>query len=196
MKNLSDPELFVLIQQQDDEKAFAVLLKRYEHQMYDLIYKRTRSDEDSRDIMQDIFISFWNNRHKINIEKTAFPYLYRSAKYAIIDLFIKNKKVIAFQSLLLKRDEPFSYSVEETMIAAELKKQYEDELAKMPPTMKKVYTLSREESMSAKEIAKQLELSEQTVRNNITLALQRLRLNFGSDQLITLLPIIVAFFKR
>ncbi|RKR83368.1 RNA polymerase sigma-70 factor (ECF subfamily) [Mucilaginibacter gracilis] len=188
MKELPDKTLFALVQDHD-ERAFAVLLERYSARVYDLVYKRTRDDDDTKDILQDIFISFWNNRDKIRIEDSIYPYLHRSAKYAVIDLAVRNQRVSAYQSLLAKQDEPFIHPAENSLIAAELRQQYEQEVARMPGTMQQIFRLSRDQHLSAREIAAQLQLSEQTVRNNITLALKKLRLSLGSDQLIVLLPL-------
>jgi RNA polymerase sigma-70 factor (ECF subfamily) len=52
------------------------------------------------------------------------------------------------------------------------------EVNKMPATMKAVFELSRNNKMTIKDIAKNLTISEQTVKNNISLALHRLRLKF------------------
>ncbi|EHQ29087.1 RNA polymerase sigma factor [Mucilaginibacter paludis] len=188
MKDLSDKALFALVQDHD-ERAFAVLLERHSGLVYDLVYKRTRDDDDTKDILQDIFISLWNNREKIRIEESIYPYLHRSAKYAVIDLAIKNQRVTAYQSLLAKQDEPFCHPAETGLIASELQQQYEQEVARMPGTMQQIFRLSRDQQLSAREIALQLQISEQTVRNNITLALKKLRLSLGSDQLIVLLPL-------
>lgn len=188
MKDLSDKALFTLVQNHS-EQAFAILLERYSVKLYDLVYRRTKDDHDTQDILQDIFISFWNNRKKIKIEESVYPYLHRSAKYAVIDLAVKNQRVTAYRSLLDKQEEPFSHSPESSFIAEELKQQYEQEVARMPDTMQQVFRLSREERLSAREIAGILHISEQTVRNNITLALKKLKVSFGQDQLITLLPL-------
>lgn len=190
MKELQDIDLFALVQDHS-EQAFAILLERYSTKLYDVIYKRIKDDDDTKDILQDIFISFWNNRKKIRIEDSAYPYLYRAAKYAVIDLAIKNQRVTAHKSLLSGQEEPFGHSPESMLIAQELKQQYEQEVASMPDTMQQIFRLSREEHLSAREIAGLLKISEQTVRNNITLALKKLRLNLKSDQLIALLPLSV-----
>ena len=45
----------------------------------------------------------------------------------------------------------------------------------MPPQRRKVFLMSRRESLSNKEIAQKLSLSEKTVERHITLALTDLR---------------------
>jgi DNA-directed RNA polymerase specialized sigma24 family protein len=57
----------------------------------------------------------------------------------------------------------------------------------MPDTMRKSFELSRKENLSVKEIAEQMELSEQTVKNNLSMALQRLRLKLNDNYMFPLL---------
>jgi RNA polymerase sigma-70 factor (ECF subfamily) len=58
----------------------------------------------------------------------------------------------------------------------ELSFMLDNEISKMPTTMQSAFNLSRVEGLSIKEIAFRLSISEQTVKNNISLALSRLKL--------------------
>ncbi|MNL57723.1 RNA polymerase sigma factor [compost metagenome] len=64
---------------------------------------------------------------------------------------------------------------EDELIAKELARLLENEMSRMPDTMRSVFRLSRSEDMSIKDIANQLSLSEQTVKNNVSMALNRLK---------------------
>lgn len=188
MKNCSDPELFTKVQQ-NNQRAFAVLMDRYSSRLYDYIFRRTRDDDHTRDLMQDIFISLWNRRETVAITDSAWPYLCQSAKYAVIDLLVSNRRLTGYRELLIVQDAPTVFNAEDELIAGELRQQYEAALSRMPDTMQQVFRLSRNEQLSAKEIARKLGLSEQTVRNNLTMALQKLRLSLGPDQLISCIPL-------
>jgi len=63
-------------------------------------------------------------------------------------------------------------------MAKELAVLIDTEIEKMPTTMKSAFSLSRKESMSIKDISSELAISEQTVKNNISLALGWLKLRF------------------
>ncbi|MRG45831.1 sigma-70 family RNA polymerase sigma factor [Chitinophaga sp. SYP-B3965] len=192
MKNLPDVDLMELVKEENDN-AFEILLNRHSKALYDLVYKRTRSDADTKDIIQDIFISVWKNRQTITIETSLYPYLYRAAKYAVIDLTIRNRKVLAFQEILMSAPMDIDPGAEQITIAQELKQEFEAEVANMPSTMRDIFRLSRDEKLSSREIAQRLQLSEQTVRNNITLALNRLRVRFKANQLLVLVPPAIYF---
>lgn len=178
MKQLSDKELINALRN-NDTGAFSVLFDRYSEILLRFIAKRTGTLADAEDILQDVFTSLWNRRAKIEIRDSIYPYLFQAAKYEIIDWTVKQKKRISYfeQLQVPSNSDPVSSdNNEERLLAKELSILLEKEVAKMPTTMQSAFNLSRLEGLSIKEIAYQLSLSEQTVKNNISLALNKLRL--------------------
>jgi RNA polymerase sigma factor (sigma-70 family) len=179
--NLPDDELLRRIQI-DDQQAFSVIVYRYNVRLYRIVYGRVRMEDDAKDIIQEIFISLWNNRHQIQ-SGTLYPYLSKSAFYAIIDWQLLHKKNIYRHHLLLEKDEPSVFPIENHVIANELRAELMKEVEKMPDTTRAIFRMSRIEQKSVKEIAIALQLSEQTVKNNISIALKQLRKRMVSNKL-------------
>lgn len=175
MNDLNDTELLSLVKM-DDGKAFEALVYRYNVTLYTFIYARIRTEHDTKDILQEVFISCWKNRHQIITNDKILSYLKRAAYYAVIDWQIQHKKVLARQTILLEKDEPSTFPIEDQLISLELKEEVDTIVSKMNDTMKKVFVSSRWEEKSIQEIAAEQGLSEQTVKNNISLALKRIRL--------------------
>lgn len=168
----TDDELLRMIQANDD-KAFAVLVYRYNVRLFKIINARIRCEDDAKDILQEIFISFWNNRAQV--DTSVFGYLSRAAFYAVIDWQIEDKKKLSRVQLLLERDEPTTASIDEYVIADEMHNELLDEIEKLSSTTGTVFRMSRLEQKSIREIADELHLSEQTVKNNLSIALQHMR---------------------
>lgn len=177
---------------QDDEQAFSCLIDRYSSVLFRHLIRRTQSPADAQEILQDIFISFWNKRLYLNAEETIYPYLFRAAKYEIIDWYIKTERKIKREALLLTQEYQIDFPAEDFLMARELKELLNAEIEKMPVTMKTVFQLSREESLSVKEIAQVLSISEQTVKNNMTIALKRLRHTLKHEHYIIVSAVILA----
>jgi RNA polymerase sigma-70 factor (ECF subfamily) len=178
MKELSDKELFDLVKESNTQ-AFSVLFDRYAHTLLSFILKRTGSMTDAEDILQDVFASFWNRRDKIEVVDSIYPYLFKAAKYEVIDWMTRDQKRIThFERLIFPlENEPVGASnSDEKLMVKELTFLFDNEIAKMPTTMQSAFNLSRVEGLSIKEIAFRLSISEQTVKNNISLALSRLKL--------------------
>jgi RNA polymerase sigma factor (sigma-70 family) len=182
MENLPDSALLHLMKN-NDEQAFAVVVHRYRRQLYRQIYKRLGSEADTKDMLQDIYLSLWTNRVSIVIQHSLLPYLSKAAHYSIVDQYLFRKKRSALEFSMTLLDEPAHLPVEESIIAEDLKKEFERELQKMPATVQDVFRLSRNEGLSIREIAALLNLSEQTVKNYISLALQSLRLYLTKENL-------------
>jgi RNA polymerase sigma-70 factor (ECF subfamily) len=176
IENLTDAELLSL-SQTGNERAFEAIMYRYNVQLYKYIYVRIRSEHDAKDLLQEVFISCWKNRHTIN---NIAAYLKRSVHYAIIDWQIGNRKILARQTILLEKDEPTTCPVEDQLISIEIREEVETEVSRMNETMRKIFVSSRWESKSIPEIAREYGLSEQTVKNNLSLALKRIRLRLAT----------------
>jgi len=88
------------------------------------------------------------------------------------------KRITHFERLVFPLEhEPVGASnSDEKLMVKELTFLLDNEIAKMPTTMRSAFNLSRVEGLSIKEIAFRLSISEQTVKNNISLALSRLKL--------------------
>lgn len=178
MKELSDKELFDVVKD-GNIQAFSVLFDRYGNTLLNFILKRIGSITDAEDILQDVFASLWNRRDKIEIENSIYPYLFKAAKYEVIDWMARDqKRIMHFERLVLPlENEPAGGSnSDEKLLVDELSFMLDHEIAKMPTTMQSAFNLSRVEGLSIKEIAFRLSVSEQTVKNNISLALSRLKL--------------------
>ena len=76
----------------------------------------------------------------------------------------------------------------------EVKKTIHNTVAKMPPKMREVYRLSRQEHLSHKEIAEKLDISIETVKKHIQHALQLIKTSLGYTSLILCLLLISFLF--
>lgn len=177
MENFSDTRLMDLIREGNNH-AFTVLVNRYWEDLYRHIYARLRHEEDAKDILQEIFISVWKNRDTITLDEKASmaPYLFTAARYAVIDHFGKPQTTICNEELLSEGlSKNVSASAHDLLVSKEMEQQVNDVLDRMPERLQLPYRLSRQQHLSNKEIALRLSLSEQTVKNNISITLRYLR---------------------
>lgn len=178
MDSLEDKLLFAKVKQ-GDKRAFAEVVNRYSEVLFRYVYRRCSHYEDSQDIVQEVFASLWKRKTQIRIEDSLYPYLFKAAKYETIDWMVRKEKEIIRKAELTQSIDPSpSQSTEEQLLANELEKMILNEVKKMPKSMSKAFQLSRYEAKSIKEIAVELTLSEQTVKNNISLAISKLRVIF------------------
>lgn len=174
MYTVSDTDdKLLLALRKGDESAFSILYQRYWPEVYTMVYRRLGDEESAKDIVQNIFVNLWTSRKEILIESTLGPYLNRAAKNRSISFYKKN--VANFSRDNIFQDEQVQHSIELNLEAVELEAVFNEEIAEMPDNMRKAFVLSRQENKSIREIAIELSLSEQTIKNNISQALERLR---------------------
>lgn len=168
-----------------DEQAFQVLFNRYWKNLFSFVFRLTKDESHTKDILQDVFLYCWKNRTTIYAEESLLPYLITVARNNVMAAFRKDKVRLQGADILLETIERYA-SVDEQLLFKELKRSVENELSKMPFNMRLCFQLSRFEDRSIRDIAAELKLSEQTVKNNISEALRRLRLSAAHGSLLYL----------
>lgn len=158
-----------------DETAFRLLFEKYWADLFKIALRRLQSAEDAKDILQDVFLSFWNNLHNITVEDSLGGYLYTALRNKIFNHLEKNNNRL---HLLMERRFTAS-DCEETIFSdyctKELTHYLKTQVKNMPEKMRQIYLLSKEEHMTNGDIAALLNLSNQTVKNQLHNALTRLR---------------------
>ncbi|WP_442588786.1 RNA polymerase sigma factor [Pedobacter sp. AW31-3R] len=159
-----------------DHLAMEYLYQKYWEDVLDNAYKRLRDEEIAQDITQEIFISVWENRERLNIEGSIEAYFKGAVKYKVINYFKsamvreKHKEDIA-----LLTSNQSSSSAENMLMLKDLHKQFDDALEELPEKMRVIISMSRKQEKSIQEIAEELNLSAQTVKNQISSALKLIR---------------------
>jgi len=158
-----------------DQNAFRELFDKYWHDLYKIAYRRLNSDEDVKDILQEVFISFWMNIKHVAVKDSIGGYLYTSLQNKIFNFYEKDRvKLIALMN------QPFNpveseNSIYSSLYTKELREILNGIVSKMPPKMREIYLLSRQQQLTIAEITELLALSPQTVKNQIHEALKRIR---------------------
>lgn len=181
MKKSSDRCLMELVQS-DNHLAFTVLVDRYWEELYRHIWLKIRNEDEAKDRVQDLFLGLWKNRLTIitDEQESIAPYLFKAAKYSVINYFARPGILVAREDELFGAlDFPSSIKTDDQFLLKELQEIVDKEVNNLPERLQLPYRLSREQQLTIKEIAVQLCLSEQTVKNNISSALHKIRFRIG-----------------
>lgn len=171
-ENLTDKALLVST---DDHAAFRILYSRYWESLYKKAICRLGNGDDAQDAVQEVFISLWRNRETIQCGETLAPYLFTALKYSVIKQVYRKSKKGILMPLSADELERTAITTEELFQYKELQAVLASEVAELPEKMQEIYRLSRIENLQIAEIARRLNISEQTVKNTLTTVLKRLR---------------------
>ena len=175
---LSDADLLQLIKN-DDASAFKMLYDRYWESLYLRACKRVDKDE-AKDMVQEVMTTLWRRRKEIFTKEDGNigRYLHTAVKYRVISYY-------AYAAGEVRNDNLFemleSNALVHTVEAKELSQLLEKEINRLPARMQQIFRMSREDDFSIADIARQLNLSEQTIKNQLTEALKRIRESVKSN---------------
>ena len=170
---------------QDDEFALSAIYKKYWQPLYVSAYHIIKDKQICEDVIQELFIKLWNNRHAIEITVSLKAYLYASIRYEVYRQ-IRTGAVRGeiYDDLI---DRIYTPAVYGNIEHKELIAQIGSVISKLPEKCREVYKLSREENLSHKQIAAQLNISTKTVENHLTKALRQLRTSLSIEMVMLLL---------
>lgn len=163
----------------DDELALTIIYNDYWRLLYISAFKILKNKELSEDIVQNVFISLWNNRKKIEIKRSLKSYLYTSTRYQVFAKIRKNEHKLHSELFDDIDNRLRKTSPETKLMYKELMEQVNEVVESLPKKCRIVYKLSREKQLSHKEISQKLNISTKTVENHITKALRALRTSLG-----------------
>lgn len=169
-----------------DDKQLIRLLKEDNHTAFTKIYELYAdhvasfsalyvNSEFIDEVVQEVFIKLWLSRVFIDEQKNLKGYLFIITRNLIFDKFRKQKTDFYKLSLIAALEEASEQDIEEELSTSDLADFIDVLVDQLPPRCKEVFTLSRQENLTNKEIATQLNISIKSVEAAITRALKHLR---------------------
>jgi len=170
-QDLSDPELVSLLKK-GQEEAFTILYQRHWAIIYQQVYRILRDDDECRDVIQEVFSSLWLKREQLADNTNLGAYLYIQGRNRVFSLIAKNRVRSDYLNSITQFMEKVDRNATDLLEEKEIFARVEQEINRLPPRMREIFILSREEGRSHKEIADALGLSEQTVKKQVHNALK------------------------
>jgi len=183
MESLSEYELFELIQA-SSYPAFNELYKRSWKLLFSIAHRKTGSREDAFDLVQNVFMEFYDKREKLVINIPVKDYLRKSLLFKLSNYF----RTQGFQE---KHYRNFEIFMQDGGAAAgnlsdldltDAEQDYQDmvdliyqTIDEMPERMRQIFITSRTGNYSIAEMAEKFNLSPQTVKNQISNAFVKIR---------------------
>jgi RNA polymerase sigma-70 factor (family 1) len=179
----NDQELLALVKA-DDYAAFTEIYHRHSDALYGVSYNILRDRAGCKDIVQDLFIWFWQHRAQWQLQSCR-GYLLAAVKFKTANYIRDNKVHKGFFTELSgvelpDEDEATRLEVKEL---SGLIRGLADQL---PGRYGEIFRMSRYQHLSNKEIALQMGVTEKTVENQMTIALRKLREQLGPYGMFTL----------
>ncbi|WP_184549225.1 RNA polymerase sigma factor [Mucilaginibacter sp. FT3.2] len=176
--NATDHELLVCIKE-GSKGAFEVIYDRYWAGMYIHAYNMLKEEDEAKDVVQELFTHLWSHCNELELRLSLKGYLYTSLRNRILNIFDKSRVRKKYTNSLVTYFEEGHSVVEEQFREKELRYIIDQEVANLPEKMRQVFLLRRNEHLSHKEIAEELQISDKTVKKQINNAIKLLKLKIS-----------------
>lgn len=160
------------------ETAFKSIVQSHSDTLMRTAMHITRHQQSAEDIVQEAFLRLWKDRNKI-ISYNMGGWLYTVTTHLAYK-HIKKTKRNSIYATLNNAKQHWHTDVEDRLLQKENQNTYVTAYRRLPERQQAVYRLSREQGLSRDEIACQLSISPNTVKNHLVKAIQ-----FMKDQIQT-----------
>ena len=189
MKNeqsYTEQELISLLRS-GSQYAFERLFENYSQKLYRFSLSYLKSETEAEEIVQDVFLKLWENRDKLRNETSFQSYLFTIAFNDIRKHFNKKARDERYRTEILDFLSDENPSVETIPDFETLVIKLESLIDQMPDRRKEIFRKRKKEGKAVRDIAGEMEISQKTVENQITEAMNYLKKEFGKDRISGLL---------
>lgn len=159
-----------------DETAFTQVYLHFGKRLILFGTSLVRSREIAEELVEDVFVKLWANRHHITEIDNLTVYLYVAVKNKALNKLSQkaNELIVApFDYLDTSMDE-FAADPYELMITTEMMSRMQTVIEALPPRCKMIFKLIREDGLRYKEVAEILNISVNTIDVQMAIAVKKI----------------------
>ena len=189
---LNDSELIDLIRK-NDEGAFAEIYQRYWTIMYMHALKMLKNEDDARDVIQELFTTLWTKSNTMTSNINLSGYLYVTTRNKVLDLIEQKRVRSSHLDGLTSYIEAYGNKTEDDISEREMMQALDQEIQQLPAKMKVIFEMRVKQHKTYKEIAEALEISDKTVKKQVSNAIKIIKPRLSG---FTGWPVLLYFLAR
>lgn len=170
--SLLDERSLVMQVSEGDHHAFTTIFNHYYPLLFSYIRRILRSEEDTENILQDVFAKIWMGREALAHVERFRPYLWIMARHqalnALRTLANREKVQHAFENSL-----SVAAGTEETREKEWQLTLVDEAIQQLPELHRRVWLMNRKDKIRQAEIAEQLNISLPTVKKYMQQAIEQ-----------------------
>lgn len=165
-----------------DEKSFNDFYHEHKALVYKTAFNITSCAESAHDIRQDVFLQLWVKRDLIDPIQNIKGYVYKFTRYRALHVLLENKSFKTYYegSAIKEQSQIFEpmQKIEARLLCEKVRK---TAAKRLPTECKKVFRLAIEKDMYYLDIAKELQVTPSTVKNQKVRAIRLIKEILGND---------------
>jgi RNA polymerase sigma-70 factor (ECF subfamily) len=171
----------------DNMFAFDVLYKKYCKRLYKFGNNILKSNVDTENLIQDVFLNLWENRNKVEKDSSIKSYIFTITYNSAISIIRKKARESEYVEYLKSLQEVNAEPVNVELEYKELTNTLDEIVQALPMRQKEVYLLHKVKGLKYNEIAELLNISANTIENHMSRALKTIRRKLGNYSLFAIL---------
>jgi RNA polymerase sigma-70 factor (ECF subfamily) len=189
-----DEKELLLLLLNGSEQAFEKIYKLYSTRLYGNLLKLVKSEAEAQEILQDVFLKIWDNRQRIDIDKSFRSYLFKIAENKVYDFFRKAARDKKREAQLISLATNDYIAAEELFMAEEKSAILQRAIDSLPPQRQQVFRLCKLEGKSYKQVSELLGISVSTISDHIVKATKSIRDYFENNEQALFSLFVIAFW--
>jgi RNA polymerase sigma-70 factor, ECF subfamily len=157
--------------------------------------KYVKDFETAKEIVQDSFISLWEKRDTIDMERPVKSYLTMIIHNKCTNYLRDNRKFDRFILDIEKLVDVPEYEDSDSMVENELKTKIDTAIEDLPDKCREIFFMSRFGNLKYQEIANKLQISVKTVETQMSKALQHMRVRLA-EYISVFVVLVLNFFVK
>jgi len=148
-------------------EAYAALYRYFLPKLYQYTYNIVRSKEDTKELLQDIFLKLWEKKEDLEKVSSLNSYLFRMAHNKLMNLFDHQKVRQKAMDYIGMHAVETGSTLEDEYIYNEYSETARRAVNSLPPKRRQVFELSNMHDLSYDEIAAELQISKSMVKKQL-----------------------------
>ena len=153
-----------------DVKAFDELYNKYSQRLYNFSVKYLKSTAEAEEVVQEVFLYIWDKKEGLKPDNSFNAYIFTIAYNIIKKSFIKKSRENAFKDDLIYTLLQEENNLDKIIDYKFMLEKVETIIDNLPLRRKEIFIKRKYYGLSVKQIAEELELSPNTVENQLASA--------------------------
>lgn len=160
-----------------DQKGFKEFYHKQFFKLYQFAFSYLHTREPAEEIVNDVFLAFWQKRAEVHLIENVAVYLYVCVKNACLNYLRRHSLPVPVSVDELSVDHLQLVADPELLVMQrETQRLIREAIEQLPGRCRLVFKLIKEDGLSYKEVASILDISVKTVDNQLWLGLKKLAL--------------------
>ena len=161
---------------QGNEQSLAALYRLFSKRLMHFARVVTRSGDLAEEVVEDVFVKLWSNRHKVMEIDNLTVYLYVAVKNRSLNCISQKARELIqapFDDLDIELGD-LAADPHNQLVTSEMMQKMQQAVESLPPRCKMIFKLVREDGLKYKEVAAILNISVNTIDVQMAIAIKKI----------------------